>query len=374
MTGLATTQLRLGNPAIRARSAMTEPTVLVVIVNYRTAGLVVDCLHSLRPEIEQNAGSSVIVVDNASGDDSAETLSATIEAERWGGWVALLSAPINGGFAYGNNLAARPALASKHPPDFVWMLNPDTRVRQGALSKLVAFLCAHPHVGIAGSSLEFEDGTLWPHAFRFPSIWSEIATALRLRVVGTMLQRYMPLLNMSDRAERVDWLPGASMMVRREVFESIGLMDEGYFLYFEETDFCLHAARAGWECWYVPQSRVMHIAGQSTGVTGANAATNRRPRYWFESRRRFWIKSHGWLYAAATDLVWTLCFSIWKARSAVQRKPRVDPPFYLRDFLRHSAMFHTSMPASSAAAVTSIAAKNARLDMGVTCRERHGKR
>lgn len=323
---------------------MSEPTVLVIVVNYRTAGLVVECLRSLRSEIAQSPGSSVTVVDNASGDGSAEVLSAAIEAEHWCGWATLMRAPVNGGFSYGNNLAARPALASARPPAFVWMLNPDTCIRPGALSELVAFLRAHPQVGIAGSSIELEDGTLWPHAFRFPSIWSEVATALRLRVVGAMLQRHATLLHMSDRAERVDWLPGASMMVRREVFDSVGLMDEGYFLYFEETDFCLQAARAGWQCWYVPQSRVMHIAGQSTGVTGLNAALNRRPRYWFESRRRYWIKNHGWLYAAATDLVWAICFSIWKIRSAVQRKPRNDPPCYLRDFLRHSAIFHTTVP------------------------------
>lgn len=353
---------------------MSESKVLVVIVNYRTAGLAIESLRSLCTEIAANPGSSVVVVDNASGDGSAETLTAAIDAECWGGWARLVRAPVNGGFSYGNNLAVRPALASEQPPAFVWMLNPDTRVRPGALNELVAFLRAHPRVGIIGSSIELEDGTLWPHAFRFPSIWSELATALRLRVVGAMLRSHTTLLLMSDRPERVDWLPGASMMVRREVCESIGLMDEGYFLYFEETDFCLQAARAGWECWYVPQSRIMHIAGQSTGVTGVDAAKNRRPTYWFESRRRFWIKNHGWLYAAATDLVWALGFSIWKVRSAVQGKPRIDPPFYLRDFLRHSAMFHTSVPVNAIVAMTSTAAKNAHPDMGASCRERLGER
>ena len=323
---------------------MSESAVLVVIVNYRTAGLAIESLRSLSAEMAKNPQSSVVVVDNASGDGSADTLAAAIEAERWGDWATLVRAPVNGGFSYGNNLAVRPALASRKPPDFVWLLNPDTRVRPGALGQLVAFLDAHPHVGIAGSSFEIEDGTLWPHAFRFPSLWSELATGLRLGVVGAMLKGRTTLLHMSDRPERVDWLPGASMMIRREVFGSVGLMDEGYFLYFEETDFCLQAARAGWQCWYVPQSRVMHIAGQSTGVTGLQAAVNRRPKYWFESRRRYWIKNHGWPYAAATDLVWAICFSIWKIRSLVQRKPRKDPPFYLRDFLRNSALRHTTMP------------------------------
>ena len=325
---------------------MKAPTVLVVIVNYRTAELAIESLCSLAPEVARSPSASVVVVDNDSGDGSAEAIAAAIKDQNWSAWVALVCAPVNGGFSYGNNLAIRPALASSTPPAFVWLLNPDTRVRPGALDQLLAFLTARPQAGIAGSSFEGEDGTVWPHAFRFPSLWSELAAGLRLGVVGALLKKRTTLLRMGDQAERVDWLPGASMMVRREVFTQVGLMDDGYFLYFEETDFCLQAARAGWQCWYVPQSRVMHMAGQSTGVTGQQAAVNRRPAYWFESRRRFWIKNHGWLYAAITDLVWVISFSIWKVRSAVQRKPRSDPPFYLRDFLRNSALFHTALPSS----------------------------
>ena len=322
-----------------------EPArVLVVIVNYRTGRHVVACLRSLLPEVQASPGTRVVVVDNASGDDSAETIAQAIVAEGWSGWARLVCAPVNGGFSYGNNLAIGSALASAQPPALVWLLNPDAQARPGALRELVAFLAAHPQVGIAGSSLEYEDGTLWPHAFRFPSIWSELATGLRLSAVAALLKNRTTLLRMGDHAERVDWLPGASMMVRREVFDAVGLMDEGYFLYFEETDFCLQAARAGWPCWYVPQSRVMHIAGQSTGVSGRQAPFKRRPGYWFESRRRYWLKNHGWFYAAATDLVWAISFSLWKLRSALQRKPASDPPHYLRDFLRHSALFHTSMP------------------------------
>ena len=328
---------------------MSEPTVLVVIVNYRTADLAIKCLRSLAPEVVRNPTAAVVVVDNASGDGSAQAIAAAIKDQHWSSWVTLLRAPVNGGFAYGNNLAVRPALALPTPPEFIWLLNPDTRVRAGALAPLASFLDAHPQAGIVGSSFEFEDGRLWPHAFRFPSIWSEVATGLRLGLVGTLLKNRTTLLRMGDRAERVDWLPGASMMVRRQVFERIGLMDEGYFLYFEETDFCLQAARAGWQCWYVPKSRVMHIVGQSSGISEHHVASSRRPTYWFESRRRYWIKNHGWLYAAATDLAWAICFSIWKLRSAVQRKPRSDPPFYLRDFLRNSALFHTTMPVNPVA-------------------------
>lgn len=321
--------------------------VLVVIVNFRTGGHVVACLRTLAPEVAALGAVEAVVVDNCSGDDSVEVIEAAIVCEGWQAWARVLRAPVNGGFSYGNNLAVRPALASSEPPDYFWILNPDTELRRGALRELLAFVQARPRVGIAGSSFELSTGELWPHAFRFPSIWSEIASALRLAFVGRLLSRHVVLLTMGSEPERVDWLPGASMLVRREVFEQAGLMDEGYFLYFEETDFCLAAARAGWECWYVPQSRVMHIAGQSTGVTGLQAAQNRRPVYWFESRRRYWIKQHGWCYAVATDLAWMACFSIRQLRCWIQRKPSVDPPHLLRDFARNSALLHTSMPSNS---------------------------
>ena len=129
------------------------------------------------------------------------------------------------------------------------------------------------------------------------------------------------------------------MMIRREVFESIGLMDEEYFLYYEETDFCLQAKRAGWSCWYVPDSRVMHIAGQSTGVTDRNAAPKRLPQYLFDSRRRYFVKNHGFVYAVCTDLVWSLGYTAWSIRRVIQRKPDTDPPYFLADYLRNNVLF-----------------------------------
>lgn len=134
------------------------------------------------------------------------------------------------------------------------------------------------------------------------------------------------------------------MMVRREVFESVGLMDEGYFLYYEETDFCLQAKRAGWSCWHVPQSRVMHILGQSTGVTATNQQPKRLPQYWFDSRRRYFLKNHGWLYAAMVDVSWLVGFSLWRARRILQRKPDADPPELLGDSIRNSVFLKRGIP------------------------------
>lgn len=323
----------------------SDTRLLIVTVNYRTSHLVIEGLRALESEIQAVPGVQVAIVDNNSGDGSVEKIRTAIAAEGWGDWVTLMPSAVNGGFAYGNNYAVRPALQATHPPDYFLLLNPDTQIRSGAIKELLNFMDQHPQVGIAGSSFEEADGKPWPYAFRFPSFISEFEGGLRLGLVTKLLSRWkVPQTMAPDREQQIDWLPGASMMVRREVFESIGLMDEGYFLYYEETDFCLQAKRAGWSCWYVPQSRVMHILGQSTGVTATNQQPKRLPQYWFDSRRRYFLKNHGWLYAAVVDLSWLVGFSLWRARRVLQRKPDADPPKLLGDSIRNSVFLKRGIP------------------------------
>jgi N-acetylglucosaminyl-diphospho-decaprenol L-rhamnosyltransferase len=323
----------------------TPTRLLIVTVSYRTAHLVVESLRSLENEVKSlPGGAKVAIVDNNSGDGSVEKIGLAISAEGWGDWVTLMPSQLNGGYAYGNNYAIRPALQSANPPDYVLLLNPDTQVRPGALKALVDFMDQHPDVGISGSSFEEADGKPWPYAFRFPSPLSEVEAGIRLGPVTKLLSKWMVAQSMSDHDQEVDWLPGASMMIRRQVFESIGLMDEGYFLYFEETDFCLQAKRAGWKCWYVPESRVMHILGQSTGVTATNQAPKRRPQYWFDSRRRFFLKNYGLFYAMMVDISWLVSFGLWRIRRAIQNKPDMDPPQLWGDSFRNSVLMKRDIP------------------------------
>jgi len=316
------------------------PKVLIAIVNYRTPELTINCLRSLVAEITSLPGTKVTVVDNASGDNSVEQIQRTIETENWGDWVKVMASEHNGGFAYGNNLAIRPVLESANPADYYLLLNPDTEILPGAIQTLVDFSEQNPHVGIAGSSFQHPDGTPWQITFRFPTLLSELDTGLRLGIVSKLLSKWVLVKNSGNQAAEAEWLCGASMLIRRQVFESAGLMDEKYFLYYEETDFCLQAKRAGWPSWYVPQSVVMHIGGQSTGVDLPDEPPKRFPKYWFDSRRHYFTKNHGWLYALIADLFWILGFSLWKIRRFVQRKPNCDPPNYLRDFIRNSTLFY----------------------------------
>lgn len=307
----------------------------VIIVNYKTAELTLRCIASIERDADPKEPVRVIVVENDSGD--ADALRAGIADHGWTDWVDLVVSDRNGGFAYGNNLGVRHAWSTGARPHFFWLLNPDTELRPGAIAPLVRFLDEHPRAGIVGSSLEFDDGEPWPYAFRFPSLWGELEEGLRLGLVSRLLDDRKVVRMMGDRPEQVDWLPGASMMIRAEVFESVGFMDDGYFLYYEETDFCLKAKRHGWQTWYVPASRVMHICGQSTGVTVVDQRPKRLPSYWFESRRRYYSKNHGPLYAVGADLVFMASRGAAEVRRQIERKASNDPPRLLADFATRGA-------------------------------------
>jgi N-acetylglucosaminyl-diphospho-decaprenol L-rhamnosyltransferase len=218
------------------------------------------------------------------------------------------------------------------------LLNPDTEARPGAVAELVNFMLSHPDAGIGGGSLENEHGELWPYAFRFPSILSEIENALGLGMVSRLLQDKVVAQRMGSEPEEVDWIPGASFMLRREVIDRLGGMDESYFLYYEETDFCRKVKEAGWTIWYVPQSRVMHVAGQSTGVTTVRAEARRLPGYWFESRRRYFAKHHGIPYAVATDVVTLVAYAMGRSKLVLQGQRARAVPHYLRDIARYSPL------------------------------------
>ncbi len=267
------------------------PHTCVVIVNYRTSADVIECLRTLEAETKAVPGTEVIVVDNASGDDSVDALRTYIAESGFEDWARVIAHDANGGFAAGNNVGIRANLASETPADYFFLLNPDTWVRPGAVANLADFLSQNPKVGIAGSRLENSDGSPQFSCFRFYDFFSELNSGCRLGIVSKLLSKHVTTPPIRDETHEVDWVSGASMMVRREVLDDIGLMDEKFFLYYEEADFQLRARRAGWEVWHVQPAAVVHLMGKSTGVTGDAERESRRPRYWFESRRYYFRRN-----------------------------------------------------------------------------------
>tara|TARA_R110001583_G_scaffold38302_2_gene123766 strand:- start:6911 stop:7888 length:978 start_codon:yes stop_codon:yes gene_type:complete len=313
--------------------------LLVVIVNYKSAELICQSLDKLVPQLDC-AVDSVSIVDNNSQDQSIKTLSQYIETNKLESLVKLVASDKNGGFSYGNNVAIRAALDNmQSTPQYCLLLNPDTLPCEHAIAELLKFMDEHPQAGIAGSRLEGADGTVQCSSFRFHTLLSELDAGLRFGLVSRLLSNWKVATEIDNVATQTDWLAGASMIIRKEVFDDIGLMDEDYFLYFEETDFCLQAKRKGWQCWYVPSSRVIHFVGQSTGIVSGSQTKVRRPQYWFESRQHFFVKNYGVLYTMLADLVWGVSFALWRLRRFIQNKPDTDPEKMLYDFWRNSIFF-----------------------------------
>lgn len=313
--------------------------LIISIVAWRGAELTIDCLRSVEPEVRALPDCRVVVVDNDSGDGSAERVERAILDHGWDRWATFIRASNNGGFAAGNNIAIRAMRAVCSSAEFILLLNPDTLVRPGAFRILIDFMSSHPEVGMAGGRCEDPDGTPQVCCFRFHNTISEISSYLRIGVFDRLFKRFLTRLEIPAQSCEVDWVAGALMIVRTAVIDDIGLMDEGYFLYYEETDFSLRAKRAGWPCWHVPESRIVHLVGQSSGVIVGAERPRRRPAYWFESRRRYFVLNHGRLYAAATDLLVVAACLLGRACRLLIGKGNDDPPYFLRDFFQHSAIF-----------------------------------
>jgi N-acetylglucosaminyl-diphospho-decaprenol L-rhamnosyltransferase len=307
-----------------------QSSICIVIVNYRTAQLVNECLASVEQEI---AGDDrAIVIDNDSGDRSVESVQAEIVHKRWGRWASIIGQKRNGGFAYGNNIGIQHALRAEPPVDYVLLLNPDTIVRPGAIAALRDFLDAHPSVGVAGSLLEDRAGRLVPSAHNAHSPVGELLAGARFAWLDRLLNRYVVTPPLGLQPRKCDWVSGASFMVRREVFESVGLLDEGYFLYFEEADFCARARLAGWQVWCVPHARVLHLEGAATGI---REVRKRRARYWYESRRRYFVKHFGVAGLMLADVLWAAGRMSLALRRllGLARSIHEDPKWFALDLL-----------------------------------------
>ncbi len=312
--------------------------LVISTVNYRTPQHTCECIDSVMAERDALPPFTMVIIDNLSGDDSLVRIQQYIDANELNDWVRLIAAPRNGGYAYGNNLAIQSALDAGHQPKFIWFLNPDTRIFAGAGNVLIDFLNAHPRAGMAGSRLEDDDGTVQVSAFRFPSPVSEFIGAMQLGILDRIFRFHLVPMALDNEPSEASWLAGASMMMKAEVMDDIGLMDEAYFLYFEEVDYCVAAKRHKWKIWNVPQSRVYHAVGAATGISDHRKKAPRRPQYWFESRRRFFLKNFGKLRALLSDLALLSGYSIWRLRRFVQRKPDIDPPYFLRDLFANSVL------------------------------------
>lgn len=225
--------------------------ISIAIVCWNGLPYILDCLDSVFSQSGHGFSLEVFVVDNASGDGSVEAIQREFPRARVIGNVENL------GFAAANNQAIARARG-----DFILLLNPDTIILENTLGLLWDTILRHPEVGILAPRLLDRDGSIQPSVLRFPSLRSNIVGFVRSWIYGT--NKRIPKQAGNRDLSYVQYASGACLLIRREVFEQIGLLDESYFMYAEEADFCYRATEAGWKIGYAHAPSVVHLGGQST--------------------------------------------------------------------------------------------------------------
>ena len=248
----------------------------IVILNYRNAGLVKQCLRGL-VDAHIKLEHEVIVVDNASQDNCLQIVAQHFPA------VQRIALSENRGYAAGNNAGLKVARG-----EYVLILNPDTAVFPGSLERLVEFMDAAPQVGLAGPKLINPDGSLQYSSYRFPSFFLPLFRRTPLGKFGPMQRwpKYYQMLEW-DHAHNapVDWLLGACLIARRSALKQVGLLDERYFLYVEDTDWARRFWKMEFEVWYVAEVEIVHYHERLSAQARFGA-------FW---KRITWIHIASWL-------------------------------------------------------------------------------
>ena len=304
--------------------------VCSVTVNYKTADLTLRGLAAVRPQVVA-LGGRCIVVDNDSQDGSYDKIASAVKEAGWDDHVDVIPAPKNAGFGSGNNLAFAHAARWDDKPEYFYLLNPDAYPEEGTVAHLVQFMDAHDNAGLAGSRVRHPDGSLRLSAFRFPTVLSEVEQALHFSLTSRLLDSYKVVPDAPEHTCEVDWVSGASVMLRRAMLDELSGFDETFFLYFEETDLSLRAKRAGWATWYVVECEAEHIGQVSTGM---KSKTKRRPQYWFESRAHYIAKNHGRWKLLLANSAYVSASLLHKVRKRLNpSKDDGEPPHFFRDFV-----------------------------------------
>ncbi len=259
---------------------MTTPVLSIIIVSWNVAGDLERCLRSIQTAPKPTT--EIIVVDACSADDTVAVVHDRFPD------VTLLAQTENVGFTKGNNIGLRAARGC-----YLLLLNPDTEIVGDALLRLIDVMEAHPQVGVAGAHTLNTDGTYQSTRRHFPTLKSELIESLWFAPYLKKLPSHFPLNQPNcDSTHRVDWVQGSSMLARRAVYEQIGGLDESFFMFSEEVDWCKRATDAGWQIMYVGTATIIHHGGRSTEQTGA-----RTHIYYQTSKISYFRKHYGALSA-----------------------------------------------------------------------------
>lgn len=309
---------------------MTE--ISVIIVNYDTARLAIEAIESIFAQNHKGHVVGVHLVDNASPEGDSAKLQAAVAKRQWGAKVTLYLEGKNHGFGRANNIVLEALARRPNPPDKVFLLNPDARLKNNAIAVLADFLDAHPRAGLAGARIEKPGGIPVTSAFRFPGLISEFSAALAFGPVARLCRRWQVPLAPDLATSPVEWVAGAAAMARFKVLAEVDFFDPAYFLYYEEVDLMRQTARRGWETWHVAEAEVVHMEGAATGVKSGESRRKRQPAYWYHSWQHYFRKNHGRMFALLAAGAWMLGALLNHAIAGLRGKSPAVPLHLFRDF------------------------------------------
>jgi N-acetylglucosaminyl-diphospho-decaprenol L-rhamnosyltransferase len=308
--------------------------LLGIIVNFRTPDMTMEAARGLAAAIERIPAARFVIVDNHSEDGSFDKLKAAVAREAWHARCEVLASPKNGGFGAGNNFAIRKNLESRDPAEYFYLLNSDAVPRVDAVETLVEFMDNHRYAGIAGGYVHGQDDEPHQTAFRYPSLFAEFEEQAQTGPISKLLSHWIVALPIPDHTIQVDWTAAVSMIIRQSVLRKVGLFDEEFFLYFEETDLCRRAALAGFPTYYVRESEVEHLGSASTGMKDMKRPM---PAYWFNARKHYIRKHHGRSYLIGANLAWMAGRTLRGVRRTFElKRDRYGRPRMTRDFVVHN--------------------------------------
>lgn len=252
----------------------------IILVNWNTKQITLDCLDSVYRQTSQHSF-EIIVVDNDSSDDSVEAIKDAYPSAK------LIESRVNLGFAKGNNVAIKQARGR-----YIVLLNTDTIVLDSALDAVVTYLDEHPQVGAATPRLVGRDGLTQFAAAKDPTLWGYTNEYL--------FHRYPDLYNTSayERDMEVDIIPGACFFIRRQVIDTVGGLPEIYFMYVEDVEWCQQIRQAGWKIMYLAGPQVIHFGGESS-----KQAQVKMNKQLIQSRLQHFREHKGWFQAMLLQIV-----------------------------------------------------------------------
>jgi GT2 family glycosyltransferase len=288
----------------------------VVILNYRRAALTIDCLRSIEAEIAPFDDRHAVVIEQNSEDGSGDDIQRAIDQQGWSRWLTFVRSPTNLGFAGGNNLGMRTIEARSY-----MLFNSDARATPGCIGQLLDALDAHPQVGAIGPRLQDPDGTPQISCFRYRTPLTEFLDAAGTGPLDRLFAGHLVPMGIFEEPMEPQWESFACILIRREVIEKIGCMDDGYFMYFEDMDYSRHIRKGGWKVLHWPAAKVVHLRGGSSSVKSAMKARARVPKYYYEARSRYYAKFYGGMLGLwITNFLWLSGRTIALVREIVGRK------------------------------------------------------